>query len=167
MLGKGLLSRAYRRNQSLSLEKPCFQVWLTVWSHTLLFPHGNYHFFLLGSHVFCDSFLKVPILSNNTCTNCLYHRNLSDQAEQDSPLRSLPAAEGVQGIQSITSASLHSLSRLHYFSSRECETETMRLTDICGTCIPLSQDILSSRMSHKNLNYFLMLVMKNGISVLL
>ena len=37
--------------------------------------------------------------------------------------------------------------------------------DTCYTCVPLSEDISFSRMSHKNLNYFLMHVMKNGISV--
>ena len=58
------------------------------------------------------------------------------------------------------------LSGLHYFSSQEHETATARPTNIHYTCVPLSKDILFSRMSHKNLNYFLMLVMKDGINVL-
>ena len=65
-----------------------------------------------------------------------------------------------------TIKSLHFLSGLCYFSSKEHETATARPTNIHYTCVPLSKDILFSRMNHKNLNYFLMLVMKDGINVL-
>ena len=103
-------------------------------------------FFNLHSHGAYDSFLKVSVLSYLT-----------------TPAETLCTIEACW---IKPSKIVHeNIFLRHYFSSRGQETVTLRLTVTCYTCVPLSEDFLFSRMSHKNINYFLMLVMKNAVSV--
>lgn len=120
-------------------------------SHSLDASWELYHFFHLHSHRTCDSFLKTPVLSKSTCRNSVYLEvcwiKLSKTVHHS--LLWQKVRRGCSVWHQCSSFFVQET----FFLIQERDTLTLRPTNPCHTWVPLSEDILFSRMSHNNLNY--------------